>query len=62
MQEVKFENQLSEVENAAWKSFTNVTTNFWGEIIRQKTIMIWWLILYNPIKLWGALCLSGCIS
>jgi len=26
----KFENQLSEVENAAQKSFTNVTTNFLG--------------------------------
>jgi hypothetical protein len=26
--DVKFEDQLSEVERAAWKSFQNVTTNF----------------------------------
>ena len=29
-QDVKFEEQLSEVEKAAWKSFKNVTTNFLG--------------------------------
>jgi hypothetical protein len=44
IQNVKFEDQLSELEKAAWKSFKNVTTKF-GEIIRQKTIVIWWLIL-----------------
>jgi len=25
------------------------------EIIRQKNIVIWWLILYNPTKLKGAI-------
>jgi hypothetical protein len=30
LQDVKYEDQLSEVENAAWKSFKNVTTNFCG--------------------------------
>jgi hypothetical protein len=52
IQDVKFEDQQSEVEKAAWKSFKNVTTSFW-EIIRQKTIVIWWLMLYNATKLWG---------
>jgi hypothetical protein len=28
--ELQFEYQLSEVEKAAWKSFINVTSNFWG--------------------------------
>jgi len=28
IQDVKVEDQLSEVERAAWKSFKNVTTNF----------------------------------
>jgi len=30
---VKYEDQLSEVEKAAWKSFENVTTNF---LVSQK--------------------------
>jgi len=30
MQDVKFEDQLSEVEKAAWKSLKNVTTNILG--------------------------------
>jgi hypothetical protein len=29
-QEIKFEDQLSEVAKAAWKSFMNVTTNSFG--------------------------------
>jgi hypothetical protein len=31
IQDIKFENQLSEVEKAAWKSLKNVTTNFGGK-------------------------------
>jgi hypothetical protein len=44
IQDVKYEDQLSEMEKAAWKSLNNGTTIFggWG-IIRQKTIVIWWL-------------------
>jgi hypothetical protein len=30
IQDVKFEGQLREVEKTAWKSFKNITTNFWG--------------------------------
>ena len=30
MHDVKFEDQLSEVEKAAWKSFKNATTNVLG--------------------------------
>jgi hypothetical protein len=30
MQDIKFEDQLSEVVKAAWKSFTNVTTISFG--------------------------------
>ena len=28
----------------------NITTNYW-DITKKKTIVIWWLILYNPTKL-----------
>jgi hypothetical protein len=35
--DVKFEDQLSEVEKAEWKSFRYVNTNFW-EIISLKKI------------------------
>jgi hypothetical protein len=66
IQDVKREDQLSEVEKPAWKSLKNVTTNSssssssssysfsffsvcWN-IIRQKTIVIWQQILYNPTK------------
>jgi hypothetical protein len=31
IQDVKFEDQLSEVENAGWKSFKSVTTSFLGD-------------------------------
>ena len=51
--DVKFENQLSEV----WKDYGNHSKMsppiFWGGIIMQKTIVIWWLMLYDPTKLWG---------
>jgi hypothetical protein len=29
-QDIRFEDQLSEVKRAAWKSFKNVTSSFWG--------------------------------
>jgi hypothetical protein len=31
IQDVKFQDQLSEVDKAAWKSLKNVTTNFFGK-------------------------------
>jgi hypothetical protein len=31
IQDIKFEDKLSEVEKAKWKSLKNITTNFWGE-------------------------------
>ena len=40
IQDTKSEDQLSEVEEAAWKSFKTVTITFLGEIIRQKTIVV----------------------
>jgi len=40
IQDIKFEDQLSEVEEEARKSFKTVTITFLGEIIRQKTIVI----------------------
>jgi hypothetical protein len=51
VQDVKFEDQLSEVEKEAWKSLKNVTTIFFWEIIRQKSIVKWWLILCSPTTL-----------
>jgi len=49
IQNIKFEDQLSELEKATWKSFKNININFW-EIIRQKIIAVWWLVLYNCTK------------
>ena len=34
---------------------------FWV-IIRQKTILIWWLVLGNPTRIWSVICLQRCIS
>ena len=48
IEDVKCEDQLTEVEETAWKSLKNVTTNF---------VVIWWLILYSPTKLRGVICL-----
>ena len=50
--DIKSEDKLSEVDKAVCNSFKNVTTIL-GEITRQKTTVIWRLILYIPTKLWG---------
>jgi hypothetical protein len=55
IQDAKFENQLEKWKNQHGNHSKMSITNFW-EIIRQKTIMIWWLIQYNPAKLWGVIC------
>jgi hypothetical protein len=41
--DVRFEDQLSEVEKSARKSFKYITTNLW-KIVRFKEIVICWLI------------------
>jgi hypothetical protein len=65
IQDVKFEDHLSELEKATWNSLKNITNNF-GEIIRHKTLVIWWLVLYSSIKLWSVsvsvICLETYIS
>ena len=55
IQDVKFEDHLSELEKATRKSFKNIITNF-GEITRHKTIVVWWLVLYSSTTLWGVMC------
>ena len=37
------------MEKAAYKSYKNVTSNYFAEIIKQKTILVWGLNLYNPM-------------
>jgi hypothetical protein len=61
IQDVKFEDQLNEVEKRHGNHSKMSLPIFW-EIVLQNTVMIWWLILYNPTKLWGVLCLQRCIS
>jgi hypothetical protein len=39
IQDVRFEDQLSEVEKSAWKSFKYITTNLW-KIVKLKKIVI----------------------
>jgi hypothetical protein len=36
IEDVKFEDQLSEVEDAEWKSFKNITTIFGGVSLRRN--------------------------
>jgi hypothetical protein len=50
MQDVTSEDQPSEVETQHgnhWK----MSAIFWGEIMRQRIIVIWGVFLYNPKKL-----------
>jgi hypothetical protein len=54
IQDVKFEDQLSEVEKQRG-SHSQISQQILGEIVRQKSIVVWWLILYNPIKLYGVI-------
>ena len=54
IQDIKFEDQLHEVEKPPWKSSKNLLPIFW-EIIQQTTITIWQLVLYSPTKLWGVM-------
>jgi len=56
--DVKFEHKLREVKKAEWKLFKMSISSFW-EIIKQRTIVTWWLNLYNPTKLWAVRCLEG---
>jgi hypothetical protein len=55
IQDVKFENQLSEVEKATRKLIKKMSLPIFWQIIIQTTLMIWWMILYNPTALWGVL-------
>jgi hypothetical protein len=41
IQDTKFEDQLSEVEKAAW--FINLNTNIYGKFIRHNSIVKRWL-------------------
>jgi len=50
IQDVKFEDQLNE-EEKQHGNHSQISQQVFGEIVRQKSIVIWWLILYNPIKL-----------
>jgi len=51
IQDVKFEDHLSEVERAAWKSLKNISSNCL-ENHKAKTIVIQWPILYIPKSYW----------
>jgi len=50
LQDVKSEDQLSEVEKQHGNNSQISQPIFW-ELVRQKSIVIWWLILYSPTKL-----------
>jgi len=49
--DIKSEEQLSEVEKSARNLMKKYHYNFWGEIIRQNSIVICWLIMYSRTKL-----------
>jgi len=50
IQDVKFEDQMSEVEKQHG-NHSLISQPISVEIVRQKSIVIWWLILYNPTEL-----------
>ena len=50
VQDVKFEGKPNEVEKQHGNHSKMSLPIFW-EIILQSTVVIWWLILYNPTKL-----------
>jgi hypothetical protein len=56
IQDVKFEGQLNDVEKQHGNHSKMSLPVFW-EIIMQCTVVIWWLILCNPTKLWSVMCL-----
>ena len=45
--QVKFEDQLSEVKKKQHGNHSKLSLPIIWEILRQKTIAIWWLILYK---------------
>jgi hypothetical protein len=54
IQDVKFEDQLSEVEKGTWKSFTNVFISFLGNHKAENYCdVVADLVTYNPTKQWG---------
>ena len=50
IQDVKFEDQLSEVEKQHG-NHSQITQPILGGNLKAERIAIWWLILYNPTKL-----------
>jgi hypothetical protein len=56
IQDVRIEDQLYELERAAWPLFKNVIINL-SEITTRKTTVMWWLTLYSTTQLWGVECL-----
>jgi len=50
IQNVKVEDSLREVGKATWKSFKNVTTNFFGNN-KVENCVKWWLVLFITTKL-----------
>jgi hypothetical protein len=56
MQGIKFEDELSEVEKAAWKSFKNVIPNI---LVNHKAedCRAMAAVCYSPTKRWGVICL-----
>jgi hypothetical protein len=55
IQDVKFANQLSEVEKSAWKSFKHPLFFFGNCKAENFRDMV--ADLVNPTKLWGVICL-----
>jgi hypothetical protein len=58
IKDVKFEDQLRDVEKSGMEIIQICHFQFWGEIKRQGTIVIRWLTLFNSITLWGVLKVS----
>ena len=63
-QDVKFEDQLSEVEKKQHGNHSKMSLPMFWVIIRHKAIVIRCLMLYlyNPTEVWAVICLYTCIS
>ena len=56
-QAVKFGDQLNRVPKNQHGNHSKMSLSIFWKIIWLKTIVIWWLFLYNPTNLWGVICL-----
>jgi hypothetical protein len=62
MLDIKFEDQLSEVEKTSMEIIPKCHCQFVGPLQSRKLLLLRWLMLYCPTERWNVICLYTCIS